>query len=153
MAVCAPSYIDAYVDNSPRATPRPRPQALHHGAAAALWQSALRLEGIPPPPLALPSLGAAASLRRDGLACALATALGDLFVNRGDDAVGVTALLVVTDVQYAAWYGAQVHASRPPSVAAVAGYLNWRIVASICSCLGVRARRRLSAHQLAASVI
>ena len=87
-----------------------------------------------PPPTALADTGA-----RDRLAHAVATALGDLLVFRGDDAVAAAALLVALDPRTAAWSGATVHASRPLRVAAAGTYMLVRISASICSCLGVTA--------------
>ena len=117
---------------------RPRAQALHNGAAGALWQRALR--GItpppPPPPLTPPSLldGAGA---RDVLAYAVATALGDLLMFRGDDAVAAAALLVAQDPRSATWYGAMVQASRPLRVAAAGEYLLFRVCTASGSCLGV----------------
>ena len=76
---------------------------------------------------------------RDRLAYAVATALGDLFVYRGDDAVAAAVLLVALDARGAAWCGATVHGSRPLRVAAAAGYLVERIMFCSCSCVGVSA--------------
>ena len=109
-----------------------RAQALRHGAVAALWQRAL--SDITPPPMSLDGAGA-----RDRLAYAVATALGDLFVYRGDDAVAAAVLLVALDPRGAAWCGATVHGSRPLRVAAAAGYLVERIMFCSCSCVGVSA--------------
>ena len=109
-----------------------RAQALRHGMAAALWQHAVR--GISP--LSSPTDGAGA---RDRLAHAMATALGDLFVYRGDDAVAAAVLLVALDPRGAAWYGATVHGSRPLRVAAAGSYLGMRVVFCSGSCLGVSA--------------
>ena len=67
-----------------------RAQALRHGAGAALWQRALG-------DLAPAADGAGA---RDSLVCAVAMALGDLPVRRGDDAVAAAALLVALDPRW-----------------------------------------------------
>ena len=125
---------------SPAARP-PCTQALQHGAAAALWQRALR--GTAPPPLQTPPPPSSSSQldgagARNRLAHAVATALGDLLVNRGDDAVGAAALLVARDPRSAAWFGATVQASRPLRVAAAGDYLLSRVMTSSASCLGVR---------------
>ena len=72
---------------------------------------------------------------RDRLAHAVATALGDLFVYRGDDAVAAAVLLVALDPRGAAWYGATAHGSRSLRVAAAAAYLTERILLCNCSCL------------------
>ena len=74
---------------------------------------------------------------RDRLAYAVATALGDLFVYRGDDAVAAAVLLVALDPRVAAWSGATVHAARPLRVAAAGLYLLARVMNCSCSCLGV----------------
>ena len=76
---------------------------------------------------------------RDRLAHAVATALGDLFVYRGDDAVAAAVLLVALDPRGAAWYGAMVHGSRPLRVASAGSYLMTRVMYCSCSCLGVSA--------------
>ena len=70
----------------------------------------------------------------------MATALGDLLVFRGDDAVAAAALLVALDPRGAAWYGAMLQATRPLRVAAAGDYLFSRVSNSIASCLGVRRR-------------
>ena len=106
-------------------------QALGHGAAAALWQRALRDTARPP--------GAEGGRAGDELALALATAMGDLFVYRGDDAVGGAALRVGADQRFAAWFTAMAQASRPPRVTAAAMHLFDRCMFSVGSCLGVRA--------------
>ena len=123
----------------------PCTQALQHGAAAALWQRALRGTAPPPlqtPPPAPPPPSPSSQLdgagARDGLAHAVATALGDLLANRGDDAVCAAALLVARDLRSAAWYGATVQASRPLRVAAAGDYLLFRVFLASASCLGVR---------------
>ena len=127
-----------------RAPSPPCTQALQHGAAAALWQRALRgtapppLQTPPPAPPSSPSSQLDGAGARDGLAHAVATALGDLLANRGDDAVGAAALLVARDPRIAAWYGATVQASRPLRVAAAGDYLLSRVNLSSASCLGVR---------------
>ena len=109
-----------------------RAQALRHGAGAALWQRALG-------DLAPAADGAGA---RDSLVCAVAMALGDLLVRRGDDAVAAAALLVTLDPRWAGWICGTAHASRPLRVVAAAGYLFFRASSSLCSCLGVRAPSR-----------
>ena len=122
----------------------PCTQALQHGAAAALWQRALRgtaslhLQTLPPAPPSPSSSQLDGAGARDRLAHAVATALGDLLVFRGDDAVGAAALLVARDPRSAAWYGATVQASRPLRVAAAGDYLLFRVLTSSASCLGVR---------------
>ena len=113
-------------------------QALRHGAAAALWQRAL--DGIAPP--SPPSVSGEAA--RDRLAYAVATALGDLFVFRGDDDVAAATLLVALDPRGGAWHAATVHASRPLRVAAAGTYLinrQWLVAASSCSRLEVTPAR------------
>jgi hypothetical protein len=119
-------------------------QALRHGAAAALWQRAL--DGIAPP--SPPSVSGEAA--RDRLAYAVATALGDLFVFRGDDDVAAATLLVALDPRTAAGSGATVHASRPLRVAAIGFYLLWRVAQCARSCLGVRVAVALRGVLLAA---
>ena len=88
------------------------------------------------PPSSTDGAGAGA---RDRLAYAVATALGDLFVFRGDDAVAAAVLVFALDARGAAWYGATVRGSRPLRVAAAGSYLLQRIVFCSCSCLGVSA--------------
>ena len=109
-------------------------QALGHGAAAALWQRALRDTAQPP--------GAEGGRAGDELALALATAMGDLFAWRGDDTVGRAVLCVGADQRFAAWYIAMAQASRPPRVTVAACYLLVRCLFSVGSCLGVRAAPR-----------
>ena len=75
----------------------------------------------------------------DQLAYAVATALGDLLVYRGDDAVAAAALLIALDPRVVAWSGATVHASRPLRFAAATIYTSLRITTSTSSCLGVTA--------------
>ena len=113
---------------------RCRAKALHRGAAAALWQCAVSVASSAPrpPPTALDGAGP-----RDRLAHAVTTALGDLLVFRGDDAVGAAALLIALDPRYAVWSSATVHASRPLRVVAAGIYLMWRNITSGGSCLGV----------------
>ena len=69
----------------------------------------------------------------------MATALGDLFAYRAGDAVFVAAQHVALGGQWAAWYSATVHASRPLRVAAAAQYCMERCMYSAGACLGVRA--------------
>jgi hypothetical protein len=118
-------------------------QALRQGAATALWQCALSDRDpavatstpvLPPPP---PAPAERAAGARDRLACAVATALGDLLVYRGDDAVAAAAMLVARDERLADWAGAMAQASRPLRVMSAAGYLAFRCASSSCSCLGV----------------
>ena len=110
-------------------------QALRQGAAAALWQHALGDIGTEASAAPVPAEGGGGA--RDRLACAVATALGDLLVYRGDDAVAAAAMLVARDARSREWFGAMVHASRPLRTAAAAGYLMIRCVHSSCSCVGV----------------
>ena len=113
---------------------RGRAQALRHGVAAALWEHAVR--GISPPSPPSPADGAGA---RDRLAHAVATALGDLFVQRGDDTVAAAVLLIALDARGVAWYSATAHGSRPLRVVAAGAYLLQRILFCSFSCLGVSA--------------
>ena len=117
-------------------------QALRHGAAVALWQLALGDVTVKVPeaaPLGLVPVSAGGAGARDRLACAVATALGDLLVYRGDDAVAAAAMLIVLDGRRVDWAGAMVHVSRPMRVVSAAMYLLNRLLHSSCSCLGVSA--------------
>ena len=69
----------------------------------------------------------------------MATALGDLFAFRAGDAVFAAAQHVALGGQWAAWYSAAAHASRPLRVAAAAQYCLDRCLLSAGACLGVRA--------------
>ena len=112
-----------------------RAQALHHGAAAALWERALGLgiTAVPSsPPSPLDGVGV-----EDRLAYVAAMALGDLFVFRGDDTVAAAVLLVALDQRGVARSGALLHASRPLRLAAAWAYLLSRLMYSSCSSLGV----------------
>ena len=75
----------------------------------------------------------------DQLAYAVAIALGDLLVYRGDDAVAAAVLLVALDPRGTAWFGATVRGSRPLRVAAAGTYLLQRVNFCSGSCVGVSA--------------
>ena len=107
-------------------------QALGNNVAAVLWRRALRDTGV--------------SAAGDELALALATAIGDLLVYRGDDAVGRAALRVGTDERLPAWLIAMWQPTRQPRATAAAYYLVGRCLTSACSCLGVR----VAAHRACA---
>ena len=107
-----------------------RGQALRHGAGAVLWQRAL--EGVAPASAAAGGAGA-----RDRLTHALATALGDLFANRGDSHLFAATLRVGLHGRFAAWLGAVVHADRPLRVAAAGCYMWIRLAFAVGSAFGV----------------